>query len=328
MAARKILVTGANGQLGKEFRKLSLQFPQYTFLFAGHSDLAIEDVRVVNNYFKKNKLFVCINCAAYTAVDKAETERELAQSVNSYATGILANACLQNQTQFIHISTDYVFDGNSSTPYKEGDETNPVNHYGATKLLGERSALKTNPSAIIIRTSWVYSEYGNNFVKTMMRLMKERESINVVSDQVGSPTYAADLAETVMKMVSLIDGAWPMGGDQWVAFDEVMSGESFTTSGRIGSIIEEDSPLIKGGVYHYSNDGSISWYEFASAIKELTGSSCKVNPITTDQYPTPAKRPKFSLLDKTKIKEALGIEIPQWKDSLVKCLERIQNSGT
>ena len=292
MTPKKILVTGANGQLGKEFRAIEQHYPHYKFLFAGHADLAIEDAHAIEAYFNAQLPSICINCAAYTAVDKAEMEKEQAIKTNAEAVGLLASACNKSKAQFIHISTDYVFDGNSSTPYIEEDKTDPVNHYGLSKLKGEQLAIQKNADAIIIRTSWVYSEYGNNFVKTMMRLMKDRNSINVVNDQVGSPTYAADLAEAIMKIIQ----------------------------------ITTESEKAPSGVYHYSNEGSISWYEFAVAIKELTGSNCKVNPIPSSQYPTPARRPHYSLLNKSKIKSTYGLNIPHWRESLVRCLKRIQSA--
>jgi len=330
MSAKKILVTGANGQLGNEFRRLAKEYPQYEFLFAGRAELPIENATAVITYFQKYKPAICINCAAYTAVDKAETEREQSNLANAQAPAILAAACKENQTHFFHISTDYVFDGNSSVPYKESDDTSPVNHYGATKLKGEQAAIHNNPRSIIIRTSWVYSEYGNNFVKTMIRLMKEKTSINVVSDQVGSPTYAADLATAVMKMVETLERRWPLDADRWIGFDEMISAESFSTTARsISPIVGGDLSSYPSGIYHYSNEGSISWHEFATAIKEMTGSECIVNAIPTTQYPTPARRPRFSLLDKSKIKSVFGIEIPQWRESLERCLQRIrsQESG-
>jgi dTDP-4-dehydrorhamnose reductase len=294
MASKKILVTGANGQLGNEFRELENQYPQYQYLFVDYEELRIEDDVAVTKYFQTHEPFACVNCAAYTAVDKAETEKDKSALTNAAAVGILANACHQFNTLFIHISTDYVFDGNSSIPYNEESVTNPVNHYGLTKLLGEQLALQKNPNTIIIRTAWVYSSFGNNFVKTMMRLMKERDSINVVQDQVGSPTYAADLAEAIMRILTMVD---------------------------------DRSTAIKYGIFHYSNEGTISWYEFAVAIKELTGSPCKVNPVPTSQYPTPAKRPQYSLLDKSKIKAAYGVKIPGWRTSLVRCMERLHPIG-
>jgi dTDP-4-dehydrorhamnose reductase len=281
-----VLVTGSNGQLGQELRDLEKKFDQFDFLFTTRDELAIQDHFLLKKFFKKNNPAYCINCAAYTAVDKAETEKELATLINGDAPGYLAEACDEFGTKFIHISTDYVFDGTSAIPYKETDETNPVNHYGMSKLIGERRVMESIADAVIIRTAWVYSEYGNNFVKTMMRLMNERENINVVNDQRGSPTYAADLAEAIMQIIS-------------------------------------KEKLIPG-IYHYSNEGTISWYEFAVAIKEMIGSNCKINPIPTSQYPTPAKRPAFSLLDKTKIKSTFQLEIPEWQTSLKKCIVRLR----
>jgi dTDP-4-dehydrorhamnose reductase len=239
-------------------------------------------------------LHYCINCAAYTAVDKAESEKELAFSVNAGAPGILAKVCKKNNTKLVHISTDYVFNGASTVPYKEEYPTDPQSVYGASKLEGERKIIQTNPDSIIIRTSWVYSAFGKNFVKTMLKLMKEKQEISIVNDQIGSPTYAADLAEVIMQI--------------------------------IGKSSIHHSPLTTHGIYNYSNNGVISWYDFAIAIKELTGSHCKINPIPTSQYPTPAKRPAYSVLDKTKIQQAFGIKLKDWKESLAVCLQRIQNS--
>lgn len=281
----RILITGANGQLGSEFRALEKKYDQFEFIFVGKDELAIQDHFLLKKFFKKHLPSYCINCAAYTAVDKAETEKELATTINGDAPGYLAEACDEFGTRFIHISTDYVFDGSSAIPYKETDETNPVNHYGMSKLIGEKRVMENIADAVIIRTAWVYSEYGNNFVKTMMRLMKEREQLNVVSDQRGSPTYAADLADAIMQIIS--------------------------------------KDKIVPGIYHYSNEGAITWYEFAVAIKEMIGSNCRINPIPTTQYPTPAKRPAFSLLDKTKIKSTYQLEIPDWKTSLKKCVVRL-----
>jgi dTDP-4-dehydrorhamnose reductase len=296
MPQKIILVTGANGQLGMEFRRLEARYKQYEFEFADHSQLPVEEMDMVNDYVDALQPFGCINCAAYTAVDKAESEKEKAMTVNGEAVGYLAAACARNHTLFIQVSTDYVFDGNSSVPYKETDNTNPVNHYGLTKLVGEQLALRNNPASIIIRTAWVYSEYGNNFVKTMMRLMHDREIVNVVNDQMGSPTYAADLAKAIMQLIISIDAPNKIPGDK----------------------------TTQPAIFHYSNEGVISWYEFAEAIRKLTKSKCKVNPISTSQYPTPAKRPHFSLLDKSKIKTFLSLSIPGWRESLQKCIQRLQ----
>jgi len=279
---KNILVTGANGQLGQEFRKIATLFLQCNFIFVTKEQLSITDEDAVNIFFKNNPIDICINCAAYTAVDKAETERDLATSVNATAVGYLAKACRIYNAKFIHISTDYVFDGNGTKLYTENDQTNPVNFYGDKKLEGETIALKENEETIIIRTAWVYSSYGNNFVKTMLKLMKERESIGVVNDQFGCPTYAADLARAIMQIIT---------------FNNFIS-----------------------GIYHYSNKGKISWYDFAKEISLQTKSHCVVNGITTAQFPTPAARPSYSVLDTTKIADTFNIIIPEWKDSLKKCL--------
>jgi dTDP-4-dehydrorhamnose reductase len=280
-----ILVTGANGQLGKELQVLAEFHDNYSFVFTTREELPIQEADKVKQFFAKHKPAWCINCAAYTAVDKAESDRETAFAVNADATGTLAAASKKQQSKFIHISTDYVFDGQSPVPYKEDAPTNPINTYGASKLKGEQLCLQQNPDAVIIRTAWVYSGFGHNFVKTMLRLMSERPLINVVNDQVGAPTYAADLARCIMHIIV---------NKKWVP-----------------------------GIYHYSNKGRISWYEFADAIKEFTHSNCTVNPIPSSQYPTPAKRPSFSLLDTHKIFETYHCEIPEWKDGLERCLQKL-----
>lgn len=296
-----IMVTGANGQLGRELSELSASYPEYDFLFLSHSELEIENAVKVKSFFKKNLPQFCINCAAYTAVDKAESEKEQAFLINGEAVGNLAVACKEHNTKFIHISTDYVFDGNASVPYKEDAPTNPQNVYGASKLKGEELALQYNPETFIIRTSWVYSSYGKNFVKTMLRLMNEKEEINIVNDQHGSPTYAGDLAEVIMQIIGKL-----------TSHPERQPKDSRLTTDR--------------GIYHYSNDGIITWYDFAIAVKELTESSCGINPITTDQYPAPAKRPLYSVLDKIKIQETLGIALKDWKQSLDVCIQKIKNA--
>jgi len=282
-----ILVTGANGQLGKELQLLSLDFPSYSFLFVAKEGLNIADAAATEKYFAAQPIDFCINCAAYTAVDKAESEPENAFLVNGIAVATLAAVCKKNNSKLIHISTDYVFDGTATQPYKETDQTNPVSIYGQSKLQGEVLALENCPSTIIIRTAWVYSSFGNNFVKTMLRLMKERESINVVNDQLGCPTYAADLAAVIMQIIA--------------------SGKS------------NENP----GIYHYANAGITNWYEFAIAIKKLSGSACAVNPITTAAYPTAAKRPAYSVLDTSKITSTFQLAIPAWEDSLKSCLRLI-----
>jgi dTDP-4-dehydrorhamnose reductase len=297
MAADKtILVTGANGQLGKEFRALAIQYPQYNFLFAGKEELPLNDNEAVKKYFTNHQINFCINCAAYTAVDKAETEKEKAFAINADAVGNLAFVCKTFNVQLIHISTDYVFDGTAQQPYTETDTTNPASIYGQSKLKGEELALQNNPSVIIIRTSWVYSSYGNNFVKTMLRLMKERESINVVNDQLGCPTYAADLANAIMVIIQKNPVA----------------------------VIPHSPIAPPHSIFNYCNQGIISWYQFASAIKELTGSTCIIHPITTSQYPTPAKRPQYSVIDNGLVKNTFDITISEWKESLEKCLVLIK----
>lgn len=285
MANNKILVTGSNGQLGKELRALAGAWPAFEFIFLGREDLPIDQLEQTKAFFEKTSPFACINCAAYTAVDKAESESEQAFLVNATSVGSLAAACAAVNAKFIHISTDYVFDGRSSSPLKEDDPTGPINVYGASKLEGENLAFQYQPETVVIRTSWVYSEFGNNFVKTMIRLMRERPAIGVINDQIGTPTYAADLAAAIM---------------------QILAAEKFVP-----------------GIYHYSNEGEISWYDFAATIKELTGSSCTVNPIPGSSYPTAARRPDYSLLDKTKIKNTYGLSIPAWKDSLRVCLDRL-----
>ena len=278
----KILVTGANGQLGMEFRQLQNAFPGFEFLFASKEELPITDDKKVDQYFSTHLPRFCINCAAYTAVDKAEKERTAAYDVNANAVGILAAACKKYEVKFFHISTDYVFAGNATKPYTEADDTAPLNYYGYSKLSGEEKALKEYDQVMIFRTSWVYSSYGNNFVKTMLRLMAERERIGVVADQYGSPTYAADLANAIMQIIAK---------------------QNFVP-----------------GIFHYCNTGIITWHQFAQAIREISRASCKVDAITTADNPTPAKRPSYSALDTQKYQQTFHIPIPQWRESLEHCL--------
>ena len=293
MAAKsKILVTGANGQLGRELKELAPSYKQFDFIFLSREDMPIHHFELVRNTFKAYHPQYCINCAAYTNVDKAESEKELAFQINGEAVGVLAAVCKEHDTKFIHISTDYVFDGTTGTPYKEDSPVNPINTYGESKLAGEREALKFDPGSIIIRSSWLYSEFGKNFVKTMLKLTKEKDEINVVNDQVGSPTYAADLAAAILQIIDSLQSHTP--------------------------------PLTSHkNIFHFSNDGVISWYDFAVAIKELTGNNCRVNPISTSQYPTPARRPHYSVLDKTKIQQIFGVQLKNWKESLAICLKKL-----
>lgn len=285
MEQKKILVTGSNGQLGKEIKDLGPLYPQYEFIFLSHNELSIDDKDALAHLFQLHQPQYVINCAAYTAVDKAEEERNLANKINGYAVGTLAAQCKKYNTRLVHVSTDYVFNGESDQPLRESDAVDPVNAYGESKLLGEKLAQENDPEVVIIRTSWVYSYYGKNFVKTMIRLMKEKASIGVVRDQVGSPTYAADLAEAIMQIIN---------SGKWVP-----------------------------GIYNYSNDGVISWYEFAVAIRENLSSSCLVNPLASAQFPTPAKRPKYSVLNKEKIEGTYNIPIKNWRNSLDKCMQKL-----
>lgn len=277
---KKILVTGANGQLGSELSVLSTKYSNYEWVFADRTQITLDDLEVLEKQLNDIRPEIILNCGAYTAVDKAESEKEIAFTVNYSAVELIAKYAFKNSIKLIHISTDYVFDGSSSIALSEEAQTNPINIYGASKRAGEVTCLNENPNSIIIRTSWVYSKFGNNFVKTMQRLMKEKESINVVNDQIGSPTYAADLAQAMLDILK--------------------------------------SPNWIPGIYNYSNEGEISWYEFALSIKELGGYSCNVGGIPSASYPTPAKRPEFSLLDKKKIKTIYNLDVPDYKESLRK----------
>jgi dTDP-4-dehydrorhamnose reductase len=283
-----ILVTGANGQLAREINVIAPHHAGYHFLFATKDELPIEKKEEIEFFFEKHRIDYCINCAAYTAVDKAELEKEKAFLINADAVEGLAEICKFHKVKLIHISTDYVYDGSDRHPLKETDAVSPVNVYGSSKLQGEELAIKQNPSTLIIRTSWVYSSYGNNFVKTMLRLLKERNEINVVADQYGCPTYAADLANVIMSSI----GKMKKGNDL-------------------------------SGIVNYCNEGITTWYEFAEEIKSLSNSNCKINPIPTSSYQTAAKRPLYSVLDTSKIKGMLDLEIPFWKDSLKKCMAHL-----
>lgn len=280
----KLLITGANGQLGRCLQDLAEKYPNYQFHFKTSKELDITKKNQINKLFALEKYDYCINCAAYTAVDKAETDQEYAFLVNAEAVKYLAEACNTHNTTFIHISTDFVFDGSKKTPYSEEDVPSPINVYGASKLKGEKYVQDIIEQFFIIRTSWVYSEYGNNFVKTMLRLAKERKELSVVEDQLGSPTYAKDLAEAIMKIVC--------------------------------------AKASDFGFYHYSNEGETSWYEFAKAIFEIKGMNVIVNPISADAYPTAAKRPCYSVMDMSKIKREFKIDTSNYRDSLKNSLEK------
>ncbi len=285
-----ILITGANGQLGNEFRALEALYPFCHFTFLSRSDLSISDSKNLRLLFERSAIDACVNCAAYTAVDLAETNQEEAYRVNADAVGELAALCEEFRCQLVHISTDYVFDGTNTSGYVETDPVHPINLYGKSKLEGERLALKNNPSVIIVRSSWIFSRYGKNFVKTMIRLMQERETISVVGDQTGRPTYAADLAKAIMQI--LFSGQPPVAG-----------------------------------IYHYCNNGITNWYEFAVTIRDLIQSSCNVKQIATSDYPTPAKRPACSVLHTGKIEQVFQLSIPHWKDSLQQCILQLQQIG-
>ena len=279
---KKILITGANGQLGSELRVLAQKEAAFEWIFTDYQELDLCQLEQLPLRLSEIKPDYLINCAAHTAVDRAENEEHLSDVLNHQAVAVMANWCEEHKAKFIHISTDYVFDGNSSKALTETAATGPINVYGKTKLAGEEACKNKNSDAIIIRTSWVYSSFGANFVKTMSRLMQERESLNVVNDQIGSPTYAADLAKAIVTIIN---------HNKWQA-----------------------------GLYHFSNEGEISWFEFALAIQEIGGFDCEVNGIPSSAYPTPAARPNYSLLDKTKIKATFGVTVPEYKESLKKCM--------
>lgn len=285
---KKILVTGANGQLGQCLQKISSQFEEFEFIFTDSETLDITIKEEVNDFFWQNAPDFCINAAAYTAVDLAETEVEKAFLVNADGTENLAEACAENNAQFIHVSTDYVFDGENNLAYTEEDFTNPLGVYGASKLTGDELALEVNPCSVILRTSWVYSEFGKNFVKTMLNLFATKEELNIVADQFGQPTNANDLAEAIMKIIK--------------------------------------SEKITPGIFNFSNLGRISWFDFAEKIAELSEAKIKLNAIETSQYPTPAKRPKNSVLDLDKISKTYAIQLKPWEESLEGCVQILQNN--
>lgn len=289
MSKPLIVVAGKNGQLGSELQLLAPLFVvEYDFLFVDRSQLDLSTNDSIDNFFAAHTPSVVINCAAYTAVDKAETDREAAFQINGAAVGKLAAHAAAVNALFITVSTDYVFNGNGTAPYLPSDATDPVNYYGESKAVGEQLALANNPESIIIRTSWVYSRFGNNFVKTMIRLMGERPSLNVVGDQIGAPTYAADLAAAIMHIVA-----------------QKAAGNKYS------------------GIYHYSNSGNISWYDFAVAIGQMIHSNCAVAKIGSEAFPTPAKRPHYSLMDCTAIIQDFGVNQPAWEDSLQTCIPLI-----
>jgi dTDP-4-dehydrorhamnose reductase len=285
---QNILITGANGQLGNEIRELIPVYPQFHFFSTDIDTLNLCNKEEIEQFIEKNHIGYIVNCAAYTAVDKAEDDIEICYAVNCDAVRNLAEAA-REKAKIIHISTDYVFDGSGNTPLKESDKTNPQSIYGKSKLSGEQILWEFCPESIVIRTAWLYSSFGNNFVKTMIRLGKEKESLNVVNDQWGTPTYAADLAKAILDII----------------------------------VQCEKKDHFHAGIYHYTNAGKCSWYDFCLKIHELAGiTTCEVHPIPTSKYPTKAKRPMYSVLDKTKIKTTFQITIPEWEESLKHCFSK------
>lgn len=281
-----ILVTGANGQLGNEMQVLARENLQHTYFFTDVQELDICDEQAVYAYVSEHKIDIIVNCAAYTAVDKAEDNVELCDKLNNIAPGYLARAAQANDAAMIQVSTDYVFDGTAHIPYMEEEPTCPASVYGSTKLAGEQNVMDHCEKAMVIRTAWLYSIYGNNFVKTMIRLGQERDSLGVIFDQIGTPTYANDLAQAI--------------------FAAINKG-------------------VVRGIYHFSDEGVCSWYDFTIAIHRLAGiASCKVKPLHTADYPAKAPRPHYSVLDKTKIKDTFGIEIPHWEESLKRCINQLR----
>ena len=283
----KILITGSKGQLGSEIGELSVHYKKFDFTFTDIDELDITNYNALTKYFKKNKFDTIINCAAFTAVDKAETEKENASLLNKIAVKYLAEFAAINNSLFVHVSTDYVFDGRSCKPYSETDITNPKSFYGKSKLDGEVEVIFQSKKAIIIRTSWLYSSYGHNFVKTILKAAKEKGELKVVSDQVGTPTYARDLAKTILDILPF-----------------------YNTENKFE-------------IFNYSNEGVTSWYDFAKEITEIANIKCSITPIESKEYPTPAMRPFYSVLNKSKIKKQFKLVIPHWKDSLKECIKKI-----
>lgn len=288
MANHTILVTGANGQLGWELGQLAKSYPAFKFVLVDRSQMDLSYPDTFEKIIQTINPDCIVNTAAYTAVDKSETEKELAYTINATAVQELARISKALAIPFITYSTDYVFDGEATEPYLSSTKIDPLNYYGSTKAAGETLAMEANENTIVIRTSWVFSSHGNNFVKTMLRLMKERESLNIVADQKGRPTYAKDLAMATMKMIEAL---------------------------HAGKTIN--------GVYHYANTGETTWFDFAAKIKAIAGLDCALNPIETKDFPTPAKRPTYSVLDTSRIEEALSIDIPTWEDALASCMKEI-----
>ena len=279
----KVLITGSNGQLGSEIKKIAATFPELEFAFTDVAELDITNSDKVSAFFEIFRPDFLVNCAAYTAVDKAESDVEIATLLNATAVGILSTETAKVKAKIIHVSTDYVFNGNGPRPYKEDNKVDPQSVYGRTKLEGEIECLRNNVASMVIRTSWLYSAFGNNFVKTMLRLGSERSELGIVADQIGSPTNAADLAQAILTIIS----------------SDVNRTKSFIP-----------------GIYHYSNEGVASWYDFTKAIFEIAEINCFVKPIASEDFPSPVQRPAYSVMDKSKIKLTFGLQIPHWRDSL------------
>ena len=283
---RTILITGGKGQLASCIKDVAKNLVGFNFIYVDYDELDITNELEVINFFNKTKIDYCVNCAAYTAVDKAEYDQTLAKSVNEIGAKNLAEACKKSNAILIQISTDFVFDGTKSSPYLESDKTNPISVYGLTKLHGEHAVTSTLQTYFVLRTSWLYSEHGNNFLKTMLRLAKERDELNIIFDQVGTPTYAGDLAKVIFILITTNNASF--------------------------------------GTYHYSNEGVAGWYDFSKAIFDISGLKVKINPIKTEAYKTDAERPKYSVLDKSKIKNTLELEIPYWRESLKNALSNLE----
>ncbi|MEA3495322.1 MAG: dTDP-4-dehydrorhamnose reductase [Bacteroidota bacterium] len=281
---KNILITGSNGQLGHEISQVAKNYPQFNFIFTDVEELDITNKNEVESLFENKNIDCVINCAAFTAVDKAEDSYEKATELNAKAPGILAEVTKNNNAKIVQISTDFVFDGNNNIPYKEDELPNPASAYGKTKFAGEKEIINATKDYIIIRTAWLYSSHGHNFVKSMRKYANERGVLNVVFDQVGTPTYAYDLAEVILKLID--------------------------KNAR--------------GIFHFTNEGVASWFDFAKAIVDISAIDCEVNPLHTEEFPLPAQRPQFSVLDKTKIKKTLSIKIPYWRDSLVECINKLK----
>lgn len=284
---KQVLVIGAGGQLGRELADIQQAYPGVQLHLSGHAELDITSADSITNGLSVDDLAYVINCSAYTAVDKAESEAESAFAVNETGPRLLAEACKSKSIKLVHVSTDFVFDGQLSRPYNETDSTNPLGVYGTSKHAGEIAVQDADETAVILRTAWLYSSFGGNFVKTMRRLGSERDNLNVIYDQIGSPTYARDLAKDILTAID--------------------NGKMDTAN----------------GIYHYTNEGIASWYDFAVAIMRLSGISCNVQPIRTEEYPTPAKRPAYGILDKKKFKTHFETQLPHWYDSLAACINKL-----